>query len=66
MGSGLSVSSSMTIATGGNGGGGAAGVGRAPLPSHCAAFKSRASDLSAGFTLQAYSLASMPCGNLTR
>ena len=48
MGSGLSVSSSMTIATGGNGGGGAAGAGRAPVPSHCAAFKSRASDLSAG------------------
>ena len=47
-------------------GGGVGAGGRAPAPSQAAEFISNASDLSAGFTLQAYSLASMPCGNFTR
>ena len=36
------------------------------MPSQAAEFNKSASDLSAGLTLQAYSLASMPCGNFTR
>ena len=50
-----------------SGGAAAWGEGPAfPAPSQAAEFISNASDLSAGFTLQAYSLASMPCGNFTR
>ncbi|OQC68389.1 MAG: hypothetical protein BWX48_00060 [Verrucomicrobia bacterium ADurb.Bin006] len=70
MGNGSPVSSSTTIATcfNASGGGEAAwGEGAAfPAPSHAAELSKSASDLSAGCTFCAYSLASMPCGNLMR
>ena len=46
-------------------GGGGAG-GRAPVPSQADEFNKSASDLLAGVTFCAYSLASMPCGNRMR